>query len=511
MGTSSDNRRIAKNAVLLYIRMFLSLIVSLYTSRVVLKTLGVDDYGVYGVVGGVVGMFSFLNTAMAGATSRFLTFEMGRGDKGRLQDTFSTAFIIHLSIALLIVFLAETVGLWVVNHRLVLPDGRLSAARIVYQCSVIGMFVTIVQVPFSATLIAHERMDAYAYIEIFHVVLKLAIVFLLLLCSYDKLILYAILLLVVSLFIALLYLLFSRKSFPESHVHWVMHWDLLKPMLNFSGWNMLSECGYSFRVYGSNIVLNTFFGTAVNAAGGIATTVQGTLICFVANVVTAVRPQIIMSYSQGNLSRMKTLITSSIRLNLFLTALITIPLFIDTPYVLHLWLDEVPRYCVEFCRLLLFAIYITSVSQIVTIGIHASGNVRTTSIVRSIVYCLTPFAIYAYLKWHATGPVVGYVIIVISQMLVCLIDILILNKNIAFIKALPILMDYCKAVLGFLLVIYVLRYAQISISMPFVKFIINAFEEWILIGLFFWLLVFSDKERDMVKQVVLKYVHRIVR
>lgn len=509
MDTVCANKRIAKNAVLLYVRMFLSLIVSLYTSRVVLQTLGVDDYGVYGVVGGVVGMFSFLNTAMAGATSRFLTFEMGKDNPIRLRETFSSALIIHMIIALIIFVMAETVGLWIVNYKLVLPEGRLLAANIVYQCSIIGMLVTIVQVPYSAALIAHERMGTYAYIELLHVLLKLAIVFVLLIGSFDKLVLYAILMLSVSLLIAMLYIYYCLKHFQESRFKWVVKKELCMPILSFSGWNMLSECGYSFRVYGSNIVLNTFFGTVVNAAGGIAATVQGTLLGFVANVVTAVRPQIIMNYSQGNMERMNTLLTSSIRLNLFLASLITIPMYVDAPFVLQLWLGEVPPYCVEFCRLLLFAIYITTVSQIVTIGIHASGNVRTTSLVRSVLYILTPFVIYAFLRWSGGDPVVGYVIIVIIQMIACLADILILQRNISYIRGVAIFVDYIKSVIVFALICIVLRYEVINTSSQLLQVFVNCLEEWILIAASFWILIFSKRERNLIKQTVMNVIKRL--
>lgn len=509
--TNSANKRIAKNAVLLYVRMFLSLIVSLYTSRVVLQTLGVDDYGVYGVVGGVVGMFSFLNTAMAGATSRFLTFEMGKDNPVRLRETFSSTLIIHLIIALIIFVLAETVGLWVVNYKLVLPEGRLLAANIVYQCSIVGMLITIAQVPFSAVMIAHERMGIYAYVELLHVFLKLAIVFVLMIGMFDKLILYAILMLSVSLLIAWIYVGYCLKHFPESHFRWVLKKELCRPMLSFSGWTMLSECGYSFRVYGSNIVLNTFFGTVVNAAGGIAATVQGTLLGFVANVVTAVRPQIILNYSQGNMERMNTLLTSSIRLNLFLASLITIPMCVDAPFVLQLWLGEVPPFCVEFCRLLLFAIYITTVSQIVTIGIHASGNIKTTSLIRSILYILTPFVIYAFLRWHDTDPVVGYVIIVVIQMIACLADIFILQRNISYIRGVAIFVDYIKSVVAFALICFVLRYEVINCSSQILQLFVNCLEEWILIAASFWFLIFSKRERDLIKQTIVNVLKKFTK
>lgn len=511
MTRNSNNKQIAKNAILLYVRMFLSLIVSLYTSRVILKTLGVEDYGVYSIIGGIVTMFSFLNTAMAGATSRFLTYEMGKGDMNKLKDTFSTSLMVHFSIAILIFVIAETIGIWIVHTQLILPEGRMFAANIVFQCSILSMFITITQVPFSAVVIAHERMGVYAYFELLHVFLKLLVVYILLIGTFDKLILYAILMSAVSLLMALLYFSYCTSQFTESHFRFVLRKDLIKPMLNFSGWNLLSECGYSFRVYGSNIVLNTFFGTVVNAAGGIATTVQGTLLGFVANVVTAVRPQIIKNYSQGNFARMNTLITSSIRLNLFLASLITIPLFVDAPFVLQLWLGEIPLYCIQFCRLLLFTIFITTVSQIVTIGIHASGNIKTTSILRSSIYILTPFAIYAYMKWFNTDPVWGYVIIVISQMIVCLADIYILHRIISYIKSIPIFIDYIKSVVGFVLVYLAIKHMRTSFSIPFIQFVINCIEEWLLISFFYWFLVYKTRERDLMKQAVQKCIHRIMK
>ena len=241
--TSENNKRIAKNAVFLYARMLLSIIVSLYTSRIVLQTLGVEDYGIYGVVGGVVSMFTFLNSAMSGATSRYLTFEMGKGNESRLKETFSTAFIIHIGIAVAIFIIAETVGLWILCNKMVIPEGRMLAAHVVYQCSVIGMFFTITQVPYSAVIVAHEKMDIYAYVELLNVGLKLAIVYALLVLNWDKLIIYSILMLLVSISISLIYRFYCNRHYKESHLSLALNKQIMKPMLNFSTWNMLAECG----------------------------------------------------------------------------------------------------------------------------------------------------------------------------------------------------------------------------------------------------------------------------
>ena len=229
----SDNRRIAKNALMLYIRMFLTMIVGLYTSRVVLATLGVEDYGIYGVVGGIVAMMGFLNASMSGATSRFLTFELGRGDKQRLADTFSSALIVHIGIAVVVLLLAESVGLWFLENKLIIPAGRMNAARWVYQCSILSAMLGITQAPYNASIIAHEKMDVYAYVEILNVTLKLLIVYLLVIGHFDKLILYALLTLAVSVVVMLTYRIYCIRHFEESHFHWLWDKTILKPLLSF--------------------------------------------------------------------------------------------------------------------------------------------------------------------------------------------------------------------------------------------------------------------------------------
>lgn len=507
MTISSNNKTIAKNTVFLYTRMLFSILVSLYTSRVVLQTLGISDYGIYGVVGGIVSMFSFLNAAMSGATSRFLTFDIGKGREVQLQKTFSSAFIVHLCIATIIFILSETVGLWILSYKLVIPEHRMVAAHIVYQCSIIGMFLSITQVPYNASIIAHEKMDVYAYVELFNVFLKLGIVYILLIGKSDKLILYALLVLSTNIIIALTYRIYCKKHYKECHIQWHVDLKTIRPMLVFSSWNILSECGYSFRVYGSNIVLNFFFGTIVNAATGIATTVQGILLGLVANVVTAVRPQIIMNYSSQNLSRMNTLTTSSIRLNLLLVSLVTIPIILDCPFIFHLWLGNIPPYSIDFCRLLLFTIYITSISQIVTIGIQATGNIKSSSIVRNIIYITTPLLIYIFLKFHPTTPIIGYIFIIISQMTVCLTDIWILHKLIPEINYTSIFADYFKAILAMILVVglfYLLSENSSSIAAFFFRFIAEVF----VIILLFWTTMFKATEKQLIKETLKKTLRK---
>lgn len=504
----SGNRRIAKNTLFLYLRMLLSIVVSLYTSRVVLQVLGVSDFGVFSVVGGVVSMFAFLNTAMSGATSRFLTFEMGRGDNEKLARTFSSALFVHIGIAIAILLLAESFGIWWLCNKLVIPDNRLFAAHIVFQCSILSMMITVTQVPYNAAIIAHEKMDVYAYVELLHVFLKLGIVFLLLVGHFDKLIFYAFLHLSVGLIIAMIYRIYSLKNFEESHLRSVWDKSLIKSLLSFTGWNLAAEFGYSMRVYGSNIVLNRFFGTIVNAAGGIATTVQGILTGFVANVVTAVRPQIIKSFSNHEIIRVNSLICSSIRINLFLISLVVVPFVIEANIILKLWLGLVPDYSVNLTRIMLAALFVTSVSQIVTIGIHATGDIRQSSIIRSIGYTATPIIVYIFLRIFNISPYISYVIIVLIQNIVCLFDIYILNKKIPEVKCLSIFIDFVKCVIA-ATVICLLTYHFVHKDNNIPFSLISIAISMLLVSLVFYGLIFKDRERKIVKKALAKGTHII--
>ena len=505
----SDNKTIARNSILLYLRMLLSIIVSIYTSRIVLQTLGVSDYGVYNVVGGVVAMLTFLNSAMAGATSRFFTFEMGKDDTKRLNNTFSSAMFIHIGLAAVVLIITETFGLWLLCNKLVIPEERMFAAHVVYQCSIIGMVITFTQVPYNAAIISHEKMDVYAYVELLHVFLKLGIVYLLLVGNFDKLVLYAILVLSVNVIVAMTYRIYCLKNFVETKVVFLWDKSILEPMLSFFGWNAFSGCGYSLRVYGSNIVLNTFFGTIVNAAGGIAATVQGIIIGFIGNIVTAFRPQIIKNYSSGNINRMLTLTVSSIRLNTFLAALVVIPVFIDAEYIFQLWLGLVPKYSIEFCRLLLFGIFITCVSQIVTIGLHATGNIKLPSILTGMIDFSTPFIIFICMNVYKS-PVFAYVAIVFCQFASCLIDIVLLNRNIPEFNRRKILWDYAKVVIIFS-VVSAFVYWELGVSTGLLTFIWKSIIECFFISVLFFFLVFSRRERDLIKQTIGNVLKKCVR
>ena len=393
----TDNKRIARNTLLLYARLALATGVSLYTSRVILQTLGVVDYGIYGVVGGIVTMFSFLNTSMAGATSRFLTYELGQGDRTRLHETFASAFLLHGFIALVMVLVAETVGLWFLECQLVIPPERMQAARWVYQLSVVTMVVQVTQVPYNACIMAHEKIQIYAYAEIVCSVLRLLVVYLLVIGDWDKLILYACLSLCVPVLLTIAYRCYCARHFSECRNCFVWKPQVMRPMLRFSGWDIYGNVSVLARTQGVNILLNLFFGPALNAAANIATHLQGVIISLGVNLLTASRPQIIKRYAQGNQDGMISLLRHTLRLNFLLLTVVTIPFLLEMDFILNVWLGEVPTYTVVLCSCTLWFCLFSCMSSVVISGVHATGHIKRPSLVNGTLYlAVLPVAYLLY-------------------------------------------------------------------------------------------------------------------
>lgn len=395
---SINNQRIAKNATLLYFRMILLMAVSLYTSRVVLSTLGIEDYGIYNVVGGFIGMLAFLNGAMCGSTQRYITFALGKGDKQELKKIFSTTLITHAIIALLVFVLAETVGLWFVIEKLVIPPDRFIAAMIVYQCSVVSALIMIMSFPYNADIIAHERMSAFAYISIVEAFSKLAIVFILPLGGIDKLILYAILLLIVQLGIRSIYTWYCKKHFTEANFAWYFDKSLIKEILSFSGWNLWGGLAATLFGQGVNVLLNIFFGPTVNAARGIAMQVQGAVQQFSTNFQMALNPQITKNYATGDINTMHTLIFRCAKFTFMLLLCIILPISMEIDFILSIWLKDVPEYTCSFVILMLAICTIDAVSNPFMTASASTGHVRVYQFVVGLILILIVPTAYLVLK-----------------------------------------------------------------------------------------------------------------
>ena len=374
--TLANNKRIARNTLLLYFRMLFMMVVSLYTSRVILSILGIEDFGIYSVVGGVVGIFSFLNGSMSTATQRYLTFEIGTGNIEKLKKTFSLCITIHAIITLIIVVLAETVGLWFLTTQMTIPAERMDAAMWVYQLSVFTCVVLMMSVPYNADIIAHEKMGVFAYISIFEVTAKLLIVYLLNCIDYDKLKIYATLMFCIQAIIRVIYGTYCKRHFIETQYKFVWDSVLMKEMLGFAGWNMFGIIASISITQGVNIILNIFFGPIVNAARGIAVQVQNAITGFSSNFQLALSPQITKSYANHEIEQMHRLVFASSKYSFLLLYFLSLPLLIETDQVLQWWLKEVPTHTSNFIRIMLCISMINVMADAFMVSSQATGKVR---------------------------------------------------------------------------------------------------------------------------------------
>lgn len=393
---SGETKRIAKNTGLLYVRMLVSMIVSLYTSRIVLRVLGVEDYGIYNAVGGIVGMMAFLNAALNTATQRYLSYEMGKNNQDGLNKVFSMSFWAFLLISVVGLVLAETVGLWFVTNKMVIPETRMSAALWVYQFSIVSFIINLITVPYNATIIAHERMSIYAYLSISDVILKLLLVYLLSTIDADKLWLYALMMMVVQVLVSTAYRIICRRLFQECKISFQWDKKLFKGLFSFSGWMLAGTITNLFSTQGINILINLFFGPLMNAARGVAMQVYSAVNVFSVNFMTAVRPPIMKSYAQGAHDYMYKLTFSASRLGFYILLALEVPLIIYTEDVLYLWLGQVPAHSVLLCRLALFDLLITSAYNPIAYINQAGGDIKWYQL---MISC--SFALIFILTWVA--------------------------------------------------------------------------------------------------------------
>ena len=433
MGNNAENnKRIAKNTLLLYIRMLFLMCITLYTSRVVLNTLGVIDYGIYNVVGGIVSMFGFINTSMAAATQRYITFAIGKNDTPLLQKTFSTALQIHVLIAIIIVILSETVGLWFLYNKLQIPPERMDAAFWILQFSIIDAFVMIISVPYNADIIAHERMSAFAYISVLEGILKLAIVFVLLLYKCDKLILYAFLLLVVQLIIRFCYSTYCNRHFFETKYKNTWDKKLFGNLVSFAGWSIWGNLAAIIMGQGLNFLLNIFFGPIANTARGIALQVQSAVQQFVSNFQMALNPQITKTYAQGEMSEMHNLMFRSARFSFYLLFLLSLPILFETKFVLTIWLKIVPEYTVTFLRLMICISLLYTLANPMVIANQATGKVKKyQAVCGSTLILILPIS---YLCLRMGFP--AYSVFIVNLIMECICQLLrmIMLRNLIDLK-----------------------------------------------------------------------------
>jgi O-antigen/teichoic acid export membrane protein len=461
----TNTARIAKNTLMLYFRQILIMLVSLYTVRVVLNTLGAEDYGIYNVIAGVVTMFGFLSSSMATGSQRYFAFELGRGDYEQLEKTFSVSFLIYVLIAAVVLLLAETIGLWFINTKLVIPRERMGAALWIYQCSVVSFIFTIMVTPFMAAIIAHEDMNIYASVSIVEVLLKLGIVFLLEVISLDKLQLYGMLLCAVTIVNTGIYRTICKRKYQECRFRFYWNKGLFKELTGFTGWNLFGASAFLLKTQGINILLNLFFGPLVNASRGIAVQVNNAVNTFSQNFITAIRPQITKRYAGEQYREMVDLVFWSAKLSYFLMFIFIVPILFEISYITKLWLKNPPPYVVVFICLGFLNTLFESISYPLMYVAQATGRIRLyQSIVSGISLLNIPFS---YLALKVGFPPYSVMIVSVFLTIVAFfVRILVIKKLLAFFS----IMAFIKQVLTPVFFVSVS-----SIILPFV--IINIVSE----------------------------------
>lgn len=424
----NTTKRIAKNTLMLYFRQILIMVVSLYTVRVVLNTLGAEDYGIYNVVAGVVVLFSFVNNAMATATQRFLNFNLGKNDTEKTQQTYSASLLIHIGIALIFVILAETVGLWFVNTKLNIPLERHSAAMWCYQFSIITTVFNILRVPYNAVIIAYEKMSFFAWVSIVETVLKLLVVYLLIISPLDKLVAYVILLTLVSIIILFCYKIYCNKKFEIAHYKRITDYSLVKEILGFSGWSLFGATANVANNQGTNIVLNMFTNVTVNAAMGIANQVNSAVYSFVSNFQTAFKPQLVKSYAAEKKEEFNSLIIRSAKFSFYLLWIIVLPLTLNLDFVLQIWLKNVPDFSIGFIKLILIYSLFESINGPLFLAVQATGKIKKYQIIVScLIFSNLPFSIIAFSL--GANPYCVLIIRIILECFITIFRLLYLNKT----------------------------------------------------------------------------------
>lgn len=422
--SSSNNRLIAKNTLVLYGQMLIKLVIGLYTGRIVLSALGVVDYGIYNIAGGVISSLWFITSALASASTRYLIYGLGKGDIGALKKTFGNILTVHFTLAAIILVLAETVGLWFVMHKLVIPEDRLTAAVWVYQFSILSFLVNIVSAPYNGAIIAHEKMTMFAFISLIEGVLKLGIVFLIMACPFDRLIFYAFLVLCVSVMNRVIYGIYCARHFEETRTRFSLDKTQYKEILSYAGWMCTGNVAHMCCREGFNILLNLFYGPIVNAARGLAVMVQGHVEALGNEFQVAMKPQIIKNYAEGDHEHMQFLIFTGAKCAFFLSFALALPVVLEIHQFLDWWLEEVPQWTQQFTIVLVCISCVQVIGVSLYNAVSATGNMKRYQLGTSLVLILFIPVAYVILKVTQASPVVAFVILFffyVVNMFVCAI------------------------------------------------------------------------------------------
>lgn len=502
----NQNTTIAKNTLFLSLRMVFVLFVSLYTSRVFLNVLGIVDYGISNVVAGFVSMFSFLNTSLANAIQRFYNAELGKNGKTGITKVYNTSLIIQGAISLCVVVLLESTGLWYLNNKMVIPADRFNVALWLYQFSTISAAIVIMQSPFSAAVMAYERMSAYAVISIFEVVLKLVFALALPFIRVDRLFMYGFFYMLLSILNFLFYFIYSKNKFKELHYQRIYSKSMFKEMISFSGWNLCGTFACMAREQGLNMVLNLFFGPVINAARGVAYQVSGALQGFVSNLSLAAKPQMVQSFAVGDSSRTMKLMYTMSKLSFIFLYVLSIPIVLNIDYILHLWLGNVvPKHAANFVVLVIITNFFNNLNAPLSNVVYATGKMRNYELTFSITNLLIIPISFFVLKFGAPAEAafVVYLCVTILVQIGCLMVVRTL-VSISFRNYVRILIIPIVVVIGITLPLFY----GVHLLLPhnFIGIVIEYIAVIILASVLFYYVLLDDAEKNMVNKIVLKLI-----
>ena len=483
--------------------------VSLFTTRIVLQVLGIVDYGVYNVVCGFVTMFAFLNISMSNGIQRYFNYEYGKNGEDGANKVYCTSLYIQSALAVIVVIIVEAVGIWYLHNKMVIPEGRMVAAEWIFQFSIIMFVVGIIQAPFSAAVIAHERLDFYAVISVIEAVLKFGIAYIIMLVKSDKLIIYGALMASVSIFIFLFYLAYCKRSFSEIHFKPFFDRQLFKSMMVFSGWNLFGSFSILLADHGINLVLNFFFGPIVNAARGIAHQINGAVQSFVMNIGMPVRPQVTQSYAKGDISRTMSLTYSVSKLTCAIVLILAIPASLEIDYLLHLWLGkEVPEHTASFSIIILLTSMVTDLNWATSGVVHATGRMKKYQLWGSLFrICAVPLAFWL-LKCYKI-PELALCVVLLCQILAHIAGLFIVR----FLVGMSLRDYFNKVVFPILIImtisISVLYGIHILFCEGLARLLIVSFSSLIIVGCLFYLLGFNNNEKELVKKIACGVLNRL--
>lgn len=491
--------------------MLLTIVVSLYTSRVVLNALGVEDYGIYNVVGGVVAMFNILSGSLSSAISRFITFELGKNDLEKLKVVFSSSVTIQIILAVAITIIAEIAGIWFINEKMNIAADRLIAANWVFHFSILTFAVNLISVPYNAAIVAHEKMSAFAYISILETVGKLLVAYLIMISPIDKLIFYGLLMLLVALLVRFSYTYYCKRNFEECSYHFIWDKQLIKQMFGFAGWNFIGSSSAVLRDQGGNILLNLFFGATVNAARGIAYQVFTAIYSFATNFMTALNPQITKSYAAGNYDYMMNLVFKGSRFASYLLFMMSLPVFINTGYILNFWLDTVPEKTEIFVRLILIFAMSEVISRPLVTAQLSTGNIRNYQLVVGGIQLLNLPLSYFVFKCNGDAESLFIVSILVSQL--CFVSrLFMLKKIIRFFSIRRFLKEvYLNIAFVFIISAIIPIYTASILNDNLIGFLISSFTSVISSAVTVYFIGCSKSERiyilDKINSIKTRIIH----